>query len=218
MTDDLFADHEHARRPQATALAEGAVWLQAFANARVSALLDAIHGVLTQAPLRQMVTPGGYTMSVAMSNCGALGWVTDRRGYRYQAEDPLSGQAWPAMPLLLRELAAEAAVAAGYQDFAPDACLINRYLPGNRMSLHQDKDECDLRQPIVSVSLGVTAIFLFGGDTRSDKAQRLRLHSGDVVVWGGPARLRFHGVDTLKQEQHPLTGNCRFNLTFRKAR
>ena len=218
MTEDLFADYEHARLPQAIALAQGAVWLQAFADARVSALLAAIDEVLIQAPLRQMVTPGGYTMSVAMSNCGALGWVTDRLGYRYQAEDPLSGQAWPTMPVLFAELAADAAAAAGYQDFVPDACLINRYLPGARMSLHQDKNELDLRQPIVSVSLGVTATFLFGGDARSDKAQRLRLQSGDVVVWGGPARLRFHGVDTLKQDQHPLTGNCRFNLTFRKAR
>jgi DNA oxidative demethylase len=218
MTEDLFAGFEHERRRQATALAEGAVWLQAFADKRVSVLLEAINGVLTQAPLRQMVTPGGYTMSVAMTNCGAQGWVTDRRGYRYQAEDPVSGQPWPAMPPLFRELAAAAAAAAGYSYFAPDACLINRYLPGARMSLHQDKNEIDLYQPIVSVSLGVTATFLFGGDARSDKAQRLRLHSGDVVVWGGPARLRFHGVDTLRQEQHPLTGNCRFNLTFRKAR
>jgi len=217
MTGDLFAAHEHARRPCSEVIADGALWLQAFADAQVSDLLEAINAVLAQAPLRQMQTPGGYTMSVAMSNCGALGWVTDRHGYRYQAQDPLSMQAWPAMPAPFSQLAARAAAAAGFQDFAPDACLINRYEPGARMSLHQDKNERDLREPIVSVSLGLPASFLFGGLKRSDKPLRLCLQSGDVVVWGGPARLRFHGIETVNQGEHALTGHYRFNLTFRKA-
>ena len=213
MNGDLFAPFQ----PQETALANGAVCLHGFAQAQTALLWDCIQMLLTQAPLRQMQTPGGHTMSVAMSNCGALGWVTDSRGYRYQAHDPLSGQPWPAMPALFLQLAAQAAAAAGYADFVPDACLINRYLPGARMALHQDRNERDMAQPIVSLSLGVSATFLFGGATRSDKAMRLRLHSGDVVVWGGPARLRFHGVDTLPQGRHALSGDARFNLTLRKA-
>ena len=156
-------------------------------------------------------------MSVAMSNCGQLGWVSDRRGYRYQSIDPLSQQAWPEMPHLFLDLASRAAAQAGFADFVPDACLINRYVPGARMTLHQDKNECDMTQPIVSVSLGLPAVFLFGGAQRTDKALRMRLESGDVVVWGGPARLYFHGVNTLADGYHDLTGQCRFNLTFRKA-
>lgn len=217
MSGDLFAACEQAQRPRTEQLVAGAVCLYGFADVQSGLLLQAIHQVLAQAPLRQMMTPGGHTMSVAMSNCGALGWVTDRRGYRYQAQDPVSAQIWPAMPTVFQILAEQAAAAAGYRDFVADACLINRYLPGTRMSLHQDKNERDLSQPIVSVSLGVTATFLFGGAARSDRALRIRLQSGDVVVWGGAARLRFHGVDTLPLATHPLTGNCRFNLTFRKA-
>lgn len=214
MSGDLFAA---LRGPANERIADGAFWLHAFADQQAPALLAAIERLTAQAPLRKMQTPGGYLMSVAMSNCGALGWVTDQRGYRYQREDPLSGQPWPAMPPEFLELAQQAAAAAGYPDFVPDACLINRYEPGARMSLHQDKNERDMTQPIVSVSLGLPATFLFGGDERADKPLRMRLDSGDVVVWGGPARLRFHGVHTLAEGVHELSGSCRYNLTFRKA-
>lgn len=214
MSGDLFAA---LRVPAAEKIADGAMWLRAFADEQTPALLAAIEQLTALSPLRQMQTPGGYTMSVAMSNCGAFGWVTDRRGYRYQREDPLTAQPWPDMPQVFIELAMRAAAAAGFDNFVPDACLINRYVPGARMSLHQDKNERDMTQPIVSVSLGLPATFLFGGDQRATKPLRMRLESGDVVVWGGPARLRFHGVDTLAQGVHDLTGSCRYNLTFRKA-
>ena len=214
MTGDLFAA---LPAPAIEPIADGATWLHAYADEDAAALIQAIQQVTAQAPFRRMQTPGGYTMSVAMSNCGELGWVTDRRGYRYQREDPLSQRAWPAMPDIFLALAVRAAAAAGFDNFLPDACLINRYAPGARMSLHQDKNESDMAQPIVSVSLGLPAIFLFGGAERADKPLRMRLDSGDVVVWGGPARLRFHGVDTLAQGTHVLTGDCRYNLTFRKA-
>jgi alkylated DNA repair protein (DNA oxidative demethylase) len=157
-------------------------------------------------------------MSVAMTNCGGIGWVTDRTGYRYDALDPESGKPWPAMPSSFRELAGQAAAQAGFDRFSPDACLINRYQPGARMSLHQDKDELDFGAPIVSVSLGLPAIFLFGGLKRSDKASRFRLQHGDIAVWGGPARLLFHGVAPLADGEHPVMGRQRINLTFRKAR
>ena len=156
-------------------------------------------------------------MSVAMTNCGAAGWVTDRRGYRYDPIDPLTGQPWPPMPAVFMELAQEAAGAAGFADFAPNACLINRYEPGTRLSLHQDRDERDFSAPIVSVSLGLPAVFLFGGAQRSDRPQRVLLRHADVVVWGGPARLNFHGVMPLKEGEHPLLGRRRLNLTLRKA-
>jgi alkylated DNA repair protein (DNA oxidative demethylase) len=164
-----------------------------------------------------METPGGFRMSVAMSNCGELGWVTDKSGYRYQAVDPNSAHPWPGMPTLFWQLATEAAAQAGFANFAPDACLINRYEPGARMSLHQDKDERDLTQPIVSISLGLPAIFQFGGLKRSDPVNRVTLTHGDVVAWGGADRLRYHGVLALKAGDHPLLGACRLNLTFRKA-
>jgi alkylated DNA repair protein (DNA oxidative demethylase) len=214
VTGDLFAAF---RAPTIEQIADGATWLRAYADDETAALVQAIEQVTAQAPFRQMQTPGGYTMSVEMSNCGELGWVTDRRGYRYQREDPLSQRAWPAMPDIFLALAVRAAAAAGFDNFLPDACLINRYAPGARMSLHQDKNESDMAQPIVSVSLGLPATFLFGGAERADKPLRMRLESGDVVVWGGPARLRFHGVDILAQGMHGLTGECRYNLTFRKA-
>jgi len=174
--------------------------------------------VAEQAQFRQMQTPGGHTMSVAMTCCGDWGWVTDAGGYRYQQTDPLSGEPWPLMPAVFRSLAAKAASAGGYSGFEPDACLVNRYAPGAKMGLHQDKDEDDFDQPIVSVSLGTPAMFQFGGARRSDRPQRVPLEHGDVVVWGGPARLRYHGVLTLKQALHSLTGACRYNLTFRRAR
>ena len=169
------------------------------------------------APLRHMLTPGGRRMSVAMTNCGSAGWVSDRAGYRYDACDPESGKPWPAMPAVFADLAARAADRAGFAGFAPDVCLINQYAPGARLSLHQDKDEKDFDAPIVSVSLGLPAVFLFGGSRRSDTPRRLRLVHGDVVVWGGPSRLRYHGILPLEDGDHPLTGRFRINLTFRKA-
>ena len=199
------------------ALAEGAMLLGGFALPVEGALLAALGAVATQAPFRHMVTPGGFTMSVAMTNCGAAGWVTDRRGYRYDANDPESDRPWPAMPAAFAELARRAAAAAGFDGFAPDACLLNRYRPGARLTLHQDRNERDLSAPIVSVSLGLPAVFLWGDLSRSDRARRVRLTHGDVVVWGGPARLVYHGVDTLRDGDHALTGAVRYNLTFRRA-
>ena len=199
-------------------MAEGAILLRGFARPAEAGLLAALREIEEAAPFRRMFTPGGHQMSVAMTNCGAAGWVTDRRGYRYDGADPESGNAWPAMPAVFRELAGCAAREAGFPDFTPDACLINRYEPGAKMSLHQDRDEKDFSAPIVSVSLGLPAIFLFGGMKRSDKSQRYRLEHGDVVVWGGPSRLFFHGVAPLADGEHPQLGRKRINLTFRKAR
>lgn len=215
MQHDLFA--EPASGPERLPLADGAVVLPAYACGVADQLLAAIGTVIAQAPLRRMVTPGGQTMSAQMSNCGALGWVTDRAGYRYQATDPVSGRPWPAMPEAIARLATQAAALAGFADFSPDACLINRYRPGARMGLHQDKDEQDLSQPIVSVSLGLPMVFQFGGLKRSERPRRVPLNHGDVVVWGGPSRLRYHGVLTLKPGTHPVTGDCRYNLTLRRA-
>ncbi len=195
-------------------LAPGAVLLPNFA---ADDLWPAIQQITAAAPFRHMLTPGGFKMSVAMTNCGPLGWVTDRSGYRYSPTDPQTGSPWPAMPPEFLALAARAAHLAGFPGFTPDACLINRYEPGAKMSLHQDNDEHDFSQPIVSVSLGLPAIFLFGGFERSDKAARIKLHHGDVVVWGGPARLRYHGVLPIKPGEHPLTGPYRINLTLRTA-
>lgn len=216
MTADLFENID-APEPALQVLAPGAVLLRGFARAVDSALLQALDGVLAAAPLRHLVTPGGYTMSVAMSNCGPLGWVSDRRGYRYDALDPLSGQPWPAMPQNWKALAGRAAAEAGFDNFEPDACLINQYQPGSKLSLHQDKDESDFSAPIVSVSLGLPAVFLFGTPSRKDRPQRYRLQHGDVVVWGGPARLAFHGVAPLADGEHVLLGRRRINLTFRCA-
>jgi len=198
-------------------MADGAVLLRGFARPVESDLLSALREIVAQAPFRHMFTPGGHQMSVAMTNCGSVGWVTDRSGYRYDGVDPDTAKPWPAMPPAFRELALRAAAAGGFDGFAPDACLINRYEPSARMSLHQDRDENDFGAPIVSVSLGLPAIFLFGGIKRSNKPRRFRLEHGDVVVWGGATRLAFHGVDTLADGLHPLTGRRRFNLTLRRA-
>ena len=198
-------------------LTEGAVVLRGFAAPDAAPLMAELDAIVAAAPFRRMVTPGGYQMSVAMTNCGARGWVTDRSGYRYDALDPLSGRPWPPMPAAFERLAAAAAGEAGFAGFAPDACLINRYEPGARLSLHQDRNERDLVAPVVSVSLGLPAKFLFGGDRRSDRPRRVRLENGDVVVWGGPARLAFHGIEPLADGDDPLTGRCRINLTFRRA-
>src|SRR5690349_18004679 len=198
-------------------LAPGAALLHGFATPLDAALADAVRIVSAAAPFRQMITPGGFTMSVAMTNCGAYGWVSDERGYRYSPTDPDTGRPWPALPAVLADLAGRAAAAAGFDGFTPDACLVNRYAPRARLTLHQDKDERDMSQPIVSVSLGVPAVFLFGGVKRSERALRLALTHGDIVVWGGPARLRYHGVATLKSAQHPFAGAERINLTLRRA-
>ncbi|MFC3394521.1 DNA oxidative demethylase AlkB [Brenneria rubrifaciens] len=217
MNLDLFA-HETPQQLTET-LAPGAVILRGFAYPQAEALMSAIIEIVERAPFRHMTTPGGYVMSVAMSNCGPLGWITDESGYRYSPRDPLSGKPWPAMPAVFSDLAKRAASAAGFANFAPDACLINRYDVGARMSLHQDKNECDFRQPIVSLSLGLGATFLFGGMKRGDQVQRCSLLHSDVVVWGGESRRRFHGVLPLKSGTVPdfVPGEHRFNLTFRKA-
>jgi alkylated DNA repair protein (DNA oxidative demethylase) len=198
-------------------MAEGAKLLRGFANPTADALMDAIQQVAAAAPFRHMTTPGGYRMSVAMTNCGPYGWVSDAKGYRYAATDPATGLAWPPMPEAFQSLAINAAAAAGFASFHPDACLINRYEPGAKLSLHQDKDERDFSAPIVSVSLGLPAIFLWGGLRRSDAVRRYRLESGDIAVWGGPARLTYHGVSPLADGEHTLTGHSRINLTFRYA-
>jgi alkylated DNA repair protein (DNA oxidative demethylase) len=216
VTADLFEGAPDVR-PSREAMAEGAVLLRSFARPFEGDLIADLREIVAQAPFRHMVTPGGHQMSVAMTNCGSAGWVTDRSGYRYDANDPDAGKPWPAMPPSFCKIAKEAAAAAGFA-FSPDVCLINRYAPGARMSLHQDKDERDFGSPIVSVSLGLPAIFLFGGSRRSDKPARFRLEHGDVVVWGGPARLAFHGVAPLADGEHAVMGRQRINLTFRKAR
>ena len=214
---DLFGDVSPPERATVS-IGPLAVILRQFVGTADAAILRDVEAVVAQAPFRHMITPGGLKMSVAMSNCGELGWVSDRSGYRYDHLDPLSGQAWPAMPESFLELATGAALAAGHAGFRPQACLINCYVPGTRLSLHQDRDESDLQAPIVSVSLGLPAMFLFGGASRSDRPQRHPLWHGDVVVWGGPSRLFFHGVAPLAQGLHSLTGERRINLTFRKAR
>jgi alkylated DNA repair protein (DNA oxidative demethylase) len=210
MLADLF---DEPRRD----LAEGAVLLRAFALDRAAELVSAVTEIAQAAPFLRMVTPGGFAMSVAMTNCGTAGWVTDRTGYRYDPRDPESGRPWPAMPEVFADLARKAAAEAGYPDFYPQSCLVNRYEPGARMSLHQDRNERDFTQPIVSVSLGLAATFLFGGPKRADRPRRVPLSHGDVVVWGGPARLRFHGVAPLADGTHRLLGRRRINLTFRNV-
>ena len=217
MTADLFDNFTDASRAREQ-IAERAMLLHGFARPIEQDLKAALEEIVAQAPFRHMLTPGGHQMSVAMTNCGELGWVTDRKGYRFDAIDPVSQKPWPAMPPVFLELAGQAAAEAGFVDFRPDACLINRYDAGARMSLHQDRDEQDFGAPIVSVSLGLPAIFLFGGPKRSDKPQRYRLSHGDVVVWGGPSRLFFHGIAPLADGEHALLGRQRINLTFRKAR
>ena len=214
---DLFADAEPEQQPRLDQIGEQSCVLRGFALPWLDKLLPALDAVLAAAPFRQMITPGGFTMSVALSSCGTLGWTTDRSGYRYTRDDPLTGKPWPKMPEVFFELAQAAAREAGFADFVPDSCLINRYVPGAKMSLHQDKDEVSYAAPIVSVSLGLPAMFLFGGFERSDKSQRVPLLHGDIVVWGGVDRLRYHGVLPIKDGQHPRLGEQRINFTFRTA-
>ncbi len=213
-TLELF---EAPAQPSHQHLGSAAIVLRGFALPYVQEVMPALAIIDAVSPFRHMVTPGGFTMSVALTNCGELGWTTDRRGYRYASVDPDTGEPWPAMPKVFARLATQAAAVAGFEGFEPDACLVNRYTLGARLSLHQDKNERDYDAPIVSVSLGMRATFLFGGHTRSDPAAKVSLHHGDVVVWGGVDRLRYHGVMPLKGEPHALLGSQRINFTFRKA-
>jgi alkylated DNA repair protein (DNA oxidative demethylase) len=215
--DDLFATLP-TMLPASEPIGDGAVILRGFTIPSAALLIEVIAQIASVAPFRQMVTPGGYHMSVAMTSCGALGWVTDRKGYRYANRDPETDQAWPTMPSTFHDLAVSAAAAAGFPQFNPDSCLINRYEAGSKLSLHQDRDETDMRAPIVSVSLGLPATFQFGGLKRNDPIRRYRLEHGDVVIWGGPTRLAHHGIAVLKPGLHPLAAGHRYNLTFRKAR
>lgn len=215
MTLDLFNDTQQLSAQEA--LCDGAVVLRNFVGSKDVAVLAALHDVAAKAPFRHMVTTSGFRMSVAMTNCGLRGWLSDRTGYRYDTLDPESGNPWPNMPAIFLKLAQSAAAGAKFENFAPDSCLINRYAPGARLSLHQDKNERDFSQPIVSVSLGLPAVFLFGGLRRHDKPRRVPLTHGDVVVWGGSARLNYHGVMPLKVGSHPLAHAFRFNLTFRNS-
>lgn len=216
MSYSLFEDEPSPLLPK-DLLGPGTAILAGFALGVEDALLAELKHVTDQSPSRNMVTPGGFRMSVAMSNCGELGWVTDRTGYRYDHVDPETNRPWPEMPTVFKNLATGAAKKAGFAGFNPDACLINRYEPGSKLSLHQDKDERDYMQPIVSVSLGLSATFLFGGLKRTDPIQRIQVIHGDVLVWGGPARLRYHGIAQLRDDNHPRLGPVRYNLTFRKA-
>jgi alkylated DNA repair protein (DNA oxidative demethylase) len=216
MTRDLFGALDPTP-PERVELCEGAVVLRGFALADEAALAAGVRAVAAAAPFRHMVTPGGFRMSVAMTNCGALGWVSSAAGYRYAPTDPDSGARWPEMPEAFATLATRAAAAAGFLGFMPDACLVNRYEPGARLTAHQDRDERDFGAPIVSVSLGVPATFLFGGLARKARPDRVPLEHCDVVVWGGPARLRYHGVAALKEARHAFAGAARINLTLRRA-
>lgn len=209
---DLFAAQQRDTRTQ---LAAQACVLHGFALNAIDVLLADVRTIETVAPFRHLVTPGGHVMQVAMTNCGTYGWCSDRRGYRYDSTDPQSGKTWPALPPAFLQLAADAAREAGFDGYIPDACLINRYAPGTRLSLHQDRDEDDRIAPIVSVSLGLPATFLFGGFARADKTVRVPLQHGDVVVWGGADRMRFHGVLPVKPGRHDVQ---RINLTFRKVK
>lgn len=213
-THELFGDFA---QPSRQSLGSAAIVLRGYALPYVEVLMHAAEAIEAKSPFRRMVTPGGYTMSVALTNCGALGWTTDRRGYRYTSIDPETGDPWPLMPEAMFLFAGKAAEAAGFDHFEPDACLVNRYMPGARLSLHQDKNERVYDAPIVSVSLGMRATFLFGGQARTDPTAKVALHHGDVVVWGGVDRMRYHGVMPLKNEPHALLGNQRINFTFRKA-
>lgn len=215
MQSDLFGDAKLF--PSQQQLADGVCLLSGQANSMMPVIWQAVEDVLEQAPLRQMQTPGGHTMSVAMSNCGELGWISDRNGYRYSRQDPQTGRPWPAMPQVLHELARSWAAQAGFDNFASNACLINCYQAGSKMSLHQDRDERDFTHPILTLSLGLPARFMLGGLQRQDPYRKLLLQHGDVLVFGGPARLCFHGIMPLADGEHTLLGKRRISLTFRRA-
>ena len=211
MNRDLFDTSDDVQ-----ILADGMFLLRRAADS--SALYRQVEAIAARAPFRHLETPGGGRMSVAMTNCGELGWVSDRRGYRYSATDPLTDAPWPEMPSSWLALAQTAASRCGFDRLEPDVCLINRYVAGSRLGAHQDRDEGDFNHPIVSVSIGLPATFLLYGHSRGGRAERIRLHDGDIVVFGGPSRMVYHGVGVLKDGRHPITGACRINLTFRRAR
>ena len=217
MSFDLFDESDLQQPARIEQFSTQAFVLRGFALPWVEALLTALERVLNESPFRSMQTPGGFTMSARLSSCGALGWTTSALGYRYSPVDPLSGKPWPAIPPVLLNLAETAAATAGFEEFVPDACLINAYEPGAKMSLHQDKNERAFTAPIVSISLGLPAVFQFGGFERSDPVQRISLFHGDVVVWGGVDRLRYHAILPIKPGTHSLLGDQRVNITLRKA-
>lgn len=196
-------------------IAPGVWLLPGFAPS--AELYREIEQITAKAPLRHMQTSRGFSLSVAMTNCGEVGWTSDRRGYRYSETDPQTGERWPAMPALFLDIATAAADTAGFADFIPDACLINQYKPGAQMGAHQDSNERCFDSPIVSVSLGIPARFFMQGENKDGKSQAIDLHDGDVIVFGGVARRHYHGVRKLKPATHPLFGEVRWNLTFRMA-
>jgi alkylated DNA repair protein (DNA oxidative demethylase) len=208
---NLFTELE--TEPTYEEIAPGAALMRGLALADDRELFEAVERVIFSAPLRQMMTAGGQRMSIMGTDCGAVRWIADK----YVGHDPLRPRRWPPMPPILNAFAIRCATRAGFPDFRPDACHVNRYQAGNRLGLHQDRNECDLTQPIVSVSFGLECVFLFGGLERGDPARHILLEHGDVIVWGGPSRMRFHGVQPLKPGSHPLTGPYRINLTFRKV-
>ena len=216
ITHSLFDEEPDASRTEV--LFPGAVLLHRYALKLERTFLDELDTLTKISPFRQMLTPGGRKFGVHNTSCGEVGWISDARGYRYVSIDPVSEQPWPTMPREFQQLATDAAEEGGFKHFIPDSCLVNRYAPDIKMSLHQDKDEADFSQPIVSVSLGMSATFVFGGLQRSDKLRRIDLHHGDVLVWGGPARLLFHGIQSIKDQPHPIMGAQRINLTFRRAK
>lgn len=199
------------------AITSHAVLFPARAQHQDTDILSWIHAVEAVAPFRTMTTPRGLPMKAAITNAGTVGWVSDRHGYRYSAVDPMTGKPWPVLNDDVVNLVCQAAGDAGFPGFRPDVCLINRYDVGAGMGAHRDEDEQDFSAPIVSISLGLPARFFFGGLERTGPTVAVPLAHGDVLVWGGPDRLRYHGVRPLKPGSHPLTGSRRFNLTFRKA-
>lgn len=217
-TPGLFDDPKGSTEGTRIELAEDAYLLPGLALADAPELHRALLSIAAQSNFRHLVTPGGHRMSVAMTNCGSVGWTTTERGYVYAPKDPATGRAWPPIPPLFETLGQRATQLAGFAPLRANACVVNRYEPGTRLTLHQDKDEQDLTQPIVSVSLGLPAVFLLGGFERSAPTLRRRLEHGDVVVWGGASRLRFHGVLPIEPGSHPVCGPYRYNLTFRAAR
>lgn len=180
-------------------------------------LMVQVERITKVSPFRKMMTPNGHYTGVALTNCGDFGWTSDRNEYRYSSSDPLNNQPWLAIPESFKALAKNAAHVAGFKDFEPDACLINQYLIGTKLGSHQDKNEKDFSQPIVSVSIGLSAVFQIFGNQRAGQAINYRLYDGDVVVWGNSARLCYHGVRTLSAAELDPTCQQRINITFRKS-